>query len=211
MARNLEKDAREMAERDERILQAGFRIFAKNTIERVTMNDVAREAGVGIATLYRYYNSKPALVIAISTKAWEEYIVSRGDVSFDEKKTAKKNLEFYLESFLDLYRNHKDILRFNQFFNVYVQSEALKAPDMKSYNKMIHGLAERFHHIYLKAEQDKTLRTDRSETEMFSTVTHLMLAAVTRYAVGLVYNEGTDPEKELELQKEMLLKAYSTK
>ena len=35
-----------------------------------------------------------------------------------------------------------------------------------------------------------------------------MLAAVTRYAVGLVYHGGTEPEKELELQKEMLLMKY---
>ena len=44
---------------------------------------------------------------------------------------------------------------------------------------------------------------------MFSTVLHLMMAVVTRYAVGLVYNDGTDPEKELLLQKKMLMNEFS--
>jgi hypothetical protein len=45
---------------------------------------------------------------------------------------------------------------------------------------------------------------------MFSTTLHLMLAAVTRYAVGLVYvpESGFDAEKELEKMKMALLHEY---
>ena len=48
------------------------------------------------------------------------------------------------------------------------------------------------------------------EEEMFSTILHLMMAAVTRYAVGLVYipESGFDAEKELEKQKKALLHFY---
>ena len=44
---------------------------------------------------------------------------------------------------------------------------------------------------------------------MFSVTLHLMLATVTRYAVGLAYNEDTDAEVELELLKEMLLSKFT--
>ena len=37
---------------------------------------------------------------------------------------------------------------------------------------------------------------------------HLMLAVVTRYAVGLVYNEESDPEEELLMQKDMLMRRF---
>ena len=45
---------------------------------------------------------------------------------------------------------------------------------------------------------------------MFSTTLHLMLAAATRYAIGLVYipESGFDAEKELEKLKEALLMRY---
>ena len=63
-----------MAERRETILDAGFKLFAEKTINPVSMNDVAKAAGVGIATLYRYYSTKQELVLAISTRVWEKYI-----------------------------------------------------------------------------------------------------------------------------------------
>ena len=64
--------------------------------------------------------------------------------------------------------------------------------------------------VYERAEQDHTIRTDESEEEMFSTTLHLMLAAVTRYAIGLVYipESGLNAEKELEKLKELILGKY---
>ena len=64
--------------------------------------------------------------------------------------------------------------------------------------------------MYLKAKQDKTLRTDDPEEKMFSTTIHLMLAAVTRYAVGLVYipESGFDAMEELETQKRAIFREY---
>ena len=66
--------------------------------------------------------------------------------------------------------------------------------------------------VYERAEQDHTIRTDESEEEMFSTTLHLMLAAVTRYAIGLVYipESGFDAEKELEKLKEAMLLRYKS-
>ena len=65
MARNTERDAIQMAEKQKKILETAFRVFSERTIESVTMTDIAKEAGVGIATLYRYYSTKPKLVLAI--------------------------------------------------------------------------------------------------------------------------------------------------
>ena len=83
---------------------------------------------------------------------------------------------------------------------------------MKPYRDIIEELKPEFHVLYARAEQDHTLRTDESEEEMFSTTLHLMLAAVTRYAVGLVYipESGLDAEKELEKLKEAMLLRYKT-
>ena len=79
---------------------------------------------------------------------------------------------------------------------------------MRPYNDVIEALVKRFHVTYEKGKADGTLRTDESETEIFSKTIHLMLAAVTRYAVGLVYDGGIDPEKELLFLKDMLMHAY---
>ena len=62
---------------------------------------------------------------------------------------------------------------------------------------------------YRKGKENGTIRTNLSEKEMFSVTLHLMLAAVTRYAAGLAYNEETDAEDELALLKEMMLSKFT--
>ncbi len=98
--------------------------------------------------------------------------------------TAYSVFEFYLNSFLELYRNHRKLLRFNQFFNVYIQSEKVDKDSLKPYQEMIRGIRKQFHNIYLKAVKDHTIRTDIPEEEVFSTTIHLMLSAVTRNTVA---------------------------
>ena len=213
MGRNLEKDAIQMAATRQRIHENGFRLFAEHTIERVKMTDVAEAAGIGIASLYRYYSTKPELVMGISTWAWSKYIQENRkklDGISAAERTGAEEFDFFLESFLDLFASHKDLLRFNQFFNVYLQSEGISEEEKKPYTDLIHELEQRFAETYRKGQQDGTLRTDMPEKKLFSASLHLMLATVTRYAVGLAYNEETDYEAELRLQKDMLMHRFCT-
>ena len=71
MPRNPEKDIREEALRRKQLLEAGFALFSEQGIESVSMNAVAQAAGVGPTTLFKYYQTKERLVIAISAMAWK--------------------------------------------------------------------------------------------------------------------------------------------
>jgi len=211
MSRNAEKDALKMADTNQKILQAAFRCFTDKTIAKVSMNDIATAADIGVATLYRYYKTKTALVLAVGTWLWEQQIRTLGRSLEDiGRATGAESLDYFLDTFLRMYRGQKDILRFNQFFNVYIQNEEMSPEGMRPYMNVINLMADRFHIIYQKGEQDGTLRTEIPEAEMFSTAMHLMLAAATRYAVGLVYQGEYDPEKELLRQKRMLLREFAT-
>ncbi|MBR0132202.1 MAG: TetR/AcrR family transcriptional regulator [Lachnospiraceae bacterium] len=195
------------------ILEKSYELYTRKNIESVSMIEVAKECGLGTTTLYRYYSTKPELVLAVATWIWDKTIrdnEKRRPSRDFEGMTAEEIFNFYLESFVELYRMKRDLLRFNQFLNIYIQSENIDPKVMKPYQDIIEGLKVGFHEMYTRAEQDHTIRTDESEEEMFSTTLHLMLAAVTRYAVGLVYipESGFDAEKELEKQKEALLMRY---
>jgi AcrR family transcriptional regulator len=193
----------------QRILETGFRVFAEGTIEKVKMSDVAKAGGVGTTTVYRYYKTKPELVLAISTWAWGRYLDQVLRKIDSVEVTAAEEYEYFLDTFLDMYHNHRNLLRFNQFFNVYVQNEEIPHEVMKPYLEVVKKLEDRFAALYERAEKDHTIRTDIPAKEMLLTSMHLMLAAVTRYAVGLVYEGGMDPEKELVLQKNMLLREFT--
>ena len=208
MGFNKEIDAKRKAATRQKIVETGFKVFAERTIDAANLTDIATAAGLGMATVYRNFNSKAALVLEIGTWVWSEYYHECANNLERTGGTAAEEYARYLEAFIDLYRNHRDILRFNQFFNIYVQREGIPAEQMKPYNSVIDALVKRFHQTYEKGRADGTLRTEEPEKEIFSKTIHLMLAAVTRYAVGLVYDGGIDPESELVFLKDMLLRAY---
>ena len=205
------QDALQKEETNRRILDAGFCIFSEMSIDKVSMANVANKAGIGIATLYRYYRTKPELVVAVGTHVWSNFIRDYTPIRNDDKMTAVEELEFFLDSFLELYKNHKKLLCFNQFFNIYIRNEAVPKKALNSYNEMVDKLAMRFHRTYVKGERDKTLCTEMSEKAMFLSIVHLMLAAVTRYAIGLVYEKDSESYKELILLKNMIMREFSQK
>ena len=210
------KWAANRSERSKVFMEKGFELFTQKSIEAVNMSDVAEASGHGIATLYRYFEKKVGFAIAISEWKWGEFFEAnrkrRPSENF-EGMTAADMFDFYLDSFLETYRNHRDLLRFNQLFNIYLRSEAAPRDQMEAYAALLKPVTTFFHMLYQKALTDHTVRTDIPEDEMLSATVHLMLAVVTRYAVGLVYQPegGFDPEKELEMQKEMLYLKYTTK
>ena len=210
-----EKDTAIKAARREKMLEEAWNIFAEQSIENISMEELAGKLNCGKKTLYRYFESKPDLIVAVATWKMEKFREDnrkrRLNADFDGM-TSAEIFEFLLESFIMLYRENREILRFNQFFNVYVNSEKLDKKTLKPYIGMIEKARAQFHDMYLKAEEDHTIKTDEPEAVMFSTTLHLMLAAATRYAVGLVYEteDGFDAEGELLVLKEMLLDRYRT-
>lgn len=208
-------DRADMAERRREMLSASYRLFTEKSITSVTLEEIAKEAGCGKRTLLRYYDTKVDLVIAVAAFEWELFLQEHRKFDPGEKTEqirARDIFEFYLDSFLELYRKRRDLLRFNQLFNVYLLSEGVASESLDPYDRVIEGLRQRFHKMYELAKSDHTIRTDIPETEMFCTTLHLMLAVVTRYAVGLVYQpqDSFDAEKELLVQKEALMLLYST-
>ena len=68
-----EKQIEKEKARNQRIIDTAFQIFVEKKIEAVTMEEIARKAGIGRATLFRCYSSKPELVMAVCTAKWKAY------------------------------------------------------------------------------------------------------------------------------------------
>ena len=213
--RNAAKDEIEMSARREAMLRAGFRLFSDKGIEPVTMQEVANACGVGVATLYRYYNTKLALVLAIGTRQWEDYGAyvrrMRAERNADAMSAAEE-LGFFLDFFVDLYQNHKDLLRFNQDFNNYVQHEGASAEQLRPYLTAVGELGRLSDRIYEKGLLDGTIRTDMPAEKLFAATSHIMLAVAVRYAQGLLFSAENEADRteEFALLKRALLREYVT-
>ena len=210
--RHAAKDEIEMAARREAMLREGFRLFAATGIEAVSMQEVAEACKLGVATLYRYYNTKLALVIAIGTRQWADYRDHARALwrERDETMTAAQDLDRYLDFYVDLYQNFPDLLRFNQNFNNYVRHEGATPEQLRPYLAAVGALGSFAPAIYEKGRRDGTIRTDVPMEKMFTATSHIMLAVAVRYAQGLLFSaeDEADRTEEFELLKRALLREY---
>jgi TetR/AcrR family fatty acid metabolism transcriptional regulator len=76
--------------KSQQIMQAAERLFTSRRFHEITMEDVAKEAGVGKGTIYRYFQDKDDLFFRIATSGFDELcdLLRRkvpGNASFPEQ------------------------------------------------------------------------------------------------------------------------------
>src|SRR5690606_16755726 len=62
------------------LLEAASRVFAQLGYDGAAIDDIAREAGIGKPTLYRYFSSKAALFEAVFVEALDDLEAKLEDV-----------------------------------------------------------------------------------------------------------------------------------
>lgn len=194
----------------QKIIDAAFQIFVEKKIEAVSMGEIAELAGVGRATLFRYYPNKLELVIAVCAAKWKEYLdaldakrplTSIGDIPAIDRFT------FTLDSYIDMYQHHKDLLQYNDNFNHYVTHEGVEEKQLEEFHASLYSVNTRLEWMYEKAKEDHTFRTDIPREEFFRVTVHTMMTACTYCASGFIWGseDNKDYTSELLRIKEMIL------
>ena len=114
---------------------------------------------------------------------------------------------FTLDSYIDMYQNHKDLLQYNDNFNHYVTHECAEREQLDDFHRSLYSANTRFHLMYEKAKEDRTFRTDIPEDIFFRVTLHSMMAACAHYAGGFIWGaeDNRDYTAELVMQKEMIV------
>lgn len=214
--RYLENVNQSITEKREIVIETAFKLFAENKIEPVTMTVVADNCNMGVASIYRYFGTKKELVIAVAAKKWREYYSELQKYYKElnvDKMTAAQELEFYIDRYIDLYNENSDLLNFNANFGIYIGSEDTTKDEMRPYNSIIDKFINRFHMLYKKAQDDKTIRTDISERSILYNIMYTMISALSKYSTNIIHSADQDRnyEKEICQLKDMYLEYYCRK
>jgi AcrR family transcriptional regulator len=95
-----------------RILEAARSLFAERGVGEVTLEEVARAAGVGKATLFRRFGDRGALFLALLDEHERELqdAVLRGEAPLGPGAPARERLRAFLDALLHLSLEHRDLL-----------------------------------------------------------------------------------------------------
>jgi AcrR family transcriptional regulator len=96
----------------ERILDAARRLFAAHGIDGVSLERVAREAGVSKATLFRRFGDRQALFLALLDEHERELqeAVLRGPPPLGPGAPPRERLLAFLDALLSLSLEHRELL-----------------------------------------------------------------------------------------------------
>ena len=154
-------------------------------------------------------------MVAVCAAKWKEYLdeldakrplSSIGDIPAIDRFT------FTLDSYIDMYRYHKDLLQYNDNFNHYVTHEGVREEQLEEFHASLYSVDTRLEWMYEKAKEDHTFRTDIPREEFFRVTVHTMMTACAYYAGGFIWGaeNNKDYTPELLRIKEMILNYAKT-
>lgn len=192
MTRNAERDKLEAERRKALLIEAGFELFARYGIESVSLSAVAEKSGVAASTMYKYFQNKASLAVAISGRIWSDvWTTSREQQGADTlaQMDPYQLFELYANTIIGLYLERPQILRYSANYKTYIRRENVPEGMLGEHLAPLRPIAELFLGSCKAAATGTPVRTDVSPEKMFSFLALTMLTMAERYAQGLVWTE----------------------
>lgn len=190
------------------VIETATNLVLSRPLSRVTVRDVAQEAGVGEATVYRYFSTKTSLIVACALKL-------QGEVSQYFLRESKpvdgytKLVKFYA-SYVDLFAFRPELYRFLYEFDAYCVEQRVKGLD--EYSDNLDVFRDAYLAAYREGVEDGSVRKIPNPELFYYASTHAVLSLAKKLAVegGIVRQDQlTDQIGEIRMLNETFL--YSLK
>jgi AcrR family transcriptional regulator len=105
------------AEKTRRVVEVAESLFASKGFDKTTIKEIAREAGVGVGTIYEYFPDKQSLLFAIPAVRIEEMINQLNECLYAVSGAFNK-LRKLVHFFLSAYETNVSFARLMYLFMV---------------------------------------------------------------------------------------------
>ena len=197
------------------ILSHAIALFGRQGIEATTMEQLAETAGIGSATIYRYFPTKNDVVVAAVIEAWQEqsrrYLPLINSPDF-EKLNGQEQIRYILGIFIDLYDQSPDFLWLLMTFDSYTKGNVISKEQLDSYQQVIIFLKGYAVAALKKGMADQTLHLTKSPELVYFTIFHTMLSLTSKLVCQgniLEMDAWVDGRQELLLLRDVLLRGLS--
>lgn len=153
------------------VVDVAANLFLRDSINAVTIKDIAVAADIGEATIYRYFGNKENIIMACINKLMET--VARDYFKLSQGKTGYEKLSIFYTSFLDVFKDNPDFFFFLKEFDAYIY--AIKPKNLKAYEKDIGQYKVYFINAYEMGLADGTVKEIKNVDVFYSSTTHSIL------------------------------------
>lgn len=208
-------------ERISHIIECSFGLFSEKGIENISMNEIASQAEIGVASLYRYFQTKEDLAVQVAVYAWQiEEKIFHNVFSSEEFK----NLSGYgqiaelLELFQEAVISQESFFRFTYYFDSFVAKAKIDDEKFKPYEEIVDSVNLIVINAFKKGISDGTIKYQKGnpvldetlEIEMCFTVMHTLFTMVQKLSVSgelLGLDRAVDARRQIEILSSILLES----
>ena len=203
-------------QRTDRAVLTAAQLFLERGIEEIKMTDIADTSGVGVATLYRYFGTKPLMVTEVMTYLWDEVNELFAGI-FDTREFMQqegiKQISDLMRMYLVLYEAHSDFMRLLGEFDTYIIREQIAKEDLIKYESSIINFYPVLVRAYEKGLKDGSVRRVDNFKMYYLTYAHALLEMCKKFVKGeiLPSDRNEYAVTELELLIESGVSFFSTR
>ena len=185
------------------IADVALDLFLKRSVSEVTIKDLALSAGMGEATLYRYFANKKNVVVAAAEKLQKSVF----DVYFKEisgKNGYEKICDFF-SIYVRVFSERPSYFRFVSEFDSFMISEGKATEEYSSGIDMFKSV---FLSAYAEGIKDGSVRKIEDPESFYYGTGHAMLELCKKLSIGekiVRQDETTDAVAEISGLKDVIL------
>ena len=185
------------------IVDETLALILERSVSDVTVHDIAVRAGVGEATVYRYFSTKQNLVCAVATKLEKSIFKTYFDLSSAD--SGYKKLELFYKSYLTIFSTHREFYKFINEFDAYMLSEG--KTDSDEYSSGLDMFKSLCSDAYAQGVDDGSIEPVGDFETFYYSTTHALLELCKKLSNPDIVRQdlGTDKESEVRMLTEIIL------
>ncbi|MCY1151874.1 MAG: TetR/AcrR family transcriptional regulator [Sphaerochaetaceae bacterium] len=171
----------------EKVYDVSLRLFAMKGIQKVSFNEIATNAEIGVASLYRYFKNKKTLIYGCAiyhlTKIIEDIKPKVNSIQFQDK-LAIEQLEQLLNFYISFYKDNKNFLIFLSDFDTFISFNKMDDELESSYNRLYKSFYILAKRIYNKGLEDNSIRNDFDFDQFYYSIASSLFQTCIKGAVS---------------------------
>lgn len=195
---------RELAKkkRKETILDAAEKLFLHKGIDNTTMDEIAKEADIGIATLFRYFPKKEIIIQTVATAKLQILMDALKEIE-QQTSSCMEMITAVMDFFINQMSEDEGALPklLDNFIN-YKAVAIDSFDDLDMYYEMRDEISIVFTRMIEKHKNDGTIKQELSTTQILSTI--LSNFSVFTFKLSLKGNEKL-PAPELTSEEQLII------
>lgn len=179
------------------VVEVATKLFLERGIGDVTIKDIAVEADIGEATIYRYFSKKTNIVLASALQLKEK--VFRGYFDLSKGKTGFEKIEIFYYSYLRIFERSPEYFYFINEFDAYMQMQ--NEVSLDEYEKQIDTFKAEYLEAYKLGQKDSSIRRIENIDTFYFSTTHALLELCKKLSVkGALLKQDKNSKKAAELE-----------